>query len=62
VIVGDTPYDAKAAGTAGLKLVGVLCSGFPEKALRSAGSLAVFQRQADLLKHHAASPSAEGST
>jgi HAD superfamily hydrolase (TIGR01549 family) len=28
--VGDSPYDAVAANKAGLKLIGVLCGGFPE--------------------------------
>ena len=30
IVVGDTPYDAEAAGKAGLKTIGVLCGGFPE--------------------------------
>src|SRR5919107_3116801 len=43
VVVGDTPYDAEAARKAGLKSVGVLCGGFPEAALRSAGCMAVYE-------------------
>lgn len=56
VVVGDTPYDAEAARAAGLKSVGVLCGGFPEEALRSAGCIAVFQGPADLLENYDRSP------
>jgi HAD superfamily hydrolase (TIGR01509 family) len=42
VVVGDTPYDAIAAGRARLRTVGVLCGGFPEGDLRRAGCLAVY--------------------
>jgi beta-phosphoglucomutase-like phosphatase (HAD superfamily) len=31
VVVGDTPYDAEAAGKAGLRTIGLLCGGFPEE-------------------------------
>ena len=34
IVVGDTPYDAEAAGKAGLRTIGVLCGGFPEADLR----------------------------
>ncbi|CAM2159168.1 phosphoglycolate phosphatase (plasmid) [Pararobbsia alpina] len=40
--VGDTPYDAQAAIKAGLNCIGVLCGGFTEADLRSAGCLAVY--------------------
>src|SRR5689334_19347412 len=33
VAVGDTPYDAEAAGKAGMKTIGVLCGGFPAEEL-----------------------------
>lgn len=56
VVVGDTPYDAEAARTAGLTSVGVLCGGFPEEALRSAGCVAVFRGPADLLERYDESP------
>lgn len=49
VVVGDTPYDAEAAGKAGVPAVGVLCGGFPEAALRRAGCLAIYRDPADLL-------------
>src|SRR5215211_6711744 len=34
VVVGDTPYDAEAAGKAGVQTVGLLSGGFPEADLR----------------------------
>jgi HAD superfamily hydrolase (TIGR01549 family) len=52
VVVGDTPYDAEAARNARLRSVGVLCGGFPEEALRSAGCIAVFGGPADLLDRY----------
>jgi HAD superfamily hydrolase (TIGR01549 family) len=50
IVVGDTPYDAEAAGEAGLRTVGVLCGGFAEADLRKAGCVAIFLDPADLLK------------
>lgn len=50
VAVGDTPYDAEAAGKAGLRTVGVLCGGFPADGLRKAGCVAIFDDPEDLLK------------
>lgn len=49
LVVGDTPYDAIAAGKAGLETVGVLCGGFPEADLRAAGCVAILRDPADLL-------------
>ena len=56
VVVGDTPYDAEAARKAGLRSIGVLCGGFPEGALRSAGCVAVYQDPSDLLERYDQSP------
>ncbi len=56
VAVGDTPYDAEAAGKAGLRTVGVLCGGFPEADLRVAGCVALYRDPADLLARFAQSP------
>ena len=50
IVVGDTPYDAEAAGKAGLRTIGVLCGGFPEAELRAAGAIAIFRDPADLLR------------
>ena len=49
IAVGDTPYDAEAAGKAGIRTVGVLCGGFAENLLREAGSIAIYRDPADLL-------------
>jgi HAD superfamily hydrolase (TIGR01509 family) len=59
IVVGDTPYDAEAARQAGLASVGVLCGGFPEEALRSAGCVAIFADPADLLERYGESPLAQ---
>ena len=48
VMVGDTPWDARAAGRAGLDTLGVLTGGFCERELRDAGALAVFESVAEL--------------
>jgi beta-phosphoglucomutase-like phosphatase (HAD superfamily) len=42
VAIGDTPYDASAAGKAGIATIGVLCGGFAEASLREAGSADVY--------------------
>jgi HAD superfamily hydrolase (TIGR01509 family) len=52
VVVGDTPYDAQAAGKAGLTTIGVLCGGFPAADLRAAGCAALFRDPADLLARY----------
>lgn len=49
IVVGDTPYDAEAAGKAGLRSIGVRCGGWSEKDLRGAGCSEVFDDPAALL-------------
>jgi HAD superfamily hydrolase (TIGR01549 family) len=49
IAVGDTPYDAEAAGKAGVSAVGVLCGGFNENDLRKAGCIEVYPGPAALL-------------
>jgi HAD superfamily hydrolase (TIGR01549 family) len=56
VIVGDSPHDAEAARKAGVRAVGVLCGGFPEKDLREAGYIAIFRDPEDLWKRYDESP------
>jgi HAD superfamily hydrolase (TIGR01509 family) len=56
IVVGDTPYDAEAAGKAGLRTLGVLCGGFPEADLRRAGCIAIYLSPADLLERYDTSP------
>ena len=62
VVVGDTPYDAEAAGKAGLRTVGLLCGGWSEAELRQAGCIAVYRDPADLLAQYATSPLARDDT
>ena len=56
LVIGDTPYDAQAAGKAGLRTIGVTCGGWPEKTLREAGCIAVYRDPADLLRNYEQSP------
>jgi HAD superfamily hydrolase (TIGR01509 family) len=60
IVVGDTPYDAQAAGKAGLRTVGLLCGGWPEHELREAGCIAIYDDPADLLRQYDTSPLARG--
>jgi HAD superfamily hydrolase (TIGR01549 family) len=48
VAIGDTPYDTEAAGKAGVETIGVLCGGFTEDSLRSAGCVEVYPGPAAL--------------
>jgi HAD superfamily hydrolase (TIGR01509 family) len=48
-MVGDTPYDARAAARAGVQAIGLTCGGFSEPALRRAGCVAVFRDPLHLL-------------
>ena len=49
IVIGDTPYDAEAAGKIKLRAIGVLCGGFPEAELRAAGCTDIYRDPADLL-------------
>jgi phosphoglycolate phosphatase-like HAD superfamily hydrolase len=60
--VGDTSYDAEAAGTAGVSTVAVLSGGFPGKALREANCIVVYRRLYHLLAGFSASPLAGRGT
>jgi phosphoglycolate phosphatase-like HAD superfamily hydrolase len=48
VAIGDTSYDASAAGKAGIATIGVLCGGFTEAPLREAGCADVVPGPASL--------------
>jgi len=48
VAIGDTPYDAIAAGKAGMTTIGVLCGGFAEETLRQAGCAEIYTGPAGL--------------
>lgn len=50
VVIGDTPYDAKAGVKAGLTVFGLLCGGFPEEQLRSSGCAEIYRDPAHLLE------------
>jgi HAD superfamily hydrolase (TIGR01509 family) len=56
IVVGDTPWDVKAAARAGLGTIGFLSGGFPEEVLREAGAAFVYAGPQDLLARYAASP------
>lgn len=56
LVVGDSPYDAQAAGKIGLRTIGVLCGGFPADALREAGCIALYDDLAALLREFDRSP------
>jgi phosphoglycolate phosphatase-like HAD superfamily hydrolase len=49
VAIGDSPYDAEAAGKAKIATIGVLCGGFTEDTLRQAGCIQVYPGPAALL-------------
>ena len=49
IVIGDTPYDAQAAGKSGMKTIGLLCGGFSEASLREAGCIAIYPGPGALL-------------
>lgn len=56
IAIGDTPYDIQAAKKIDLPVIGLLCGGFSEEALRDEGACAIFQNPADLLERYYQSP------
>ena len=56
LVIGDTPYDAQAAGKANLRTVGLMCGGWNEEELRQAGCIAIYRDPADLLSRYDESP------
>lgn len=56
LVVGDSPYDAQAAGKLGLRTIGVLSGGFPEDWLRESGAVAIYRDLVDLLARYEQSP------
>jgi HAD superfamily hydrolase (TIGR01509 family) len=56
VMVGDTPWDIKAAGKAGVATVAVLTGGFSEHELREAGAVAVFESIVELRRRIGETP------
>ena len=49
--LGDTPYDAEAAGKAGLRTIGVESGGWSKADLLKAGCTEVYKDVADLMQH-----------
>ena len=56
VAIGDTPYDAEAAGKALIPTIGLLCGGSTEVDLRKSGCVAVYPGPGALLACFSASP------
>lgn len=56
VVIGDSPWDAKAARRAGIPMLGVLTGGFSEAQLRGNGALAVYRDLLELLERYDDSP------
>jgi HAD superfamily hydrolase (TIGR01509 family) len=56
VMVGDTPWDVKAAAGADVGTLAVMTGGFSEQELSDAGALAVFESVADLAERLDATP------
>jgi phosphoglycolate phosphatase-like HAD superfamily hydrolase len=51
-VVGDTPWDAKAAGKLGLRTIGFRSGGFPGEALAEAGACELYDGPEDLLRRY----------
>src|SRR5262245_24618592 len=51
-VVGDTPYDAKAALKLELAAIGLLCGGFPKDTLLNAGCFAICRDPEELLREY----------
>lgn len=56
VMLGDTPWDCKAAGAAGVQTIALITGGFSEEELREGGAAAVFDSIPDLLERLGETP------
>jgi len=56
VMIGDTPWDVRAAEAAGVPTIAVLTGGFSEQELRDAGAVSVFTSIVDLRRDLASTP------
>lgn len=56
VMVGDTPWDVKAAARAGVETIAVRTGGFAESELRDSGACAVFESIDELRKRRSETP------
>jgi HAD superfamily hydrolase (TIGR01509 family) len=55
IVVGDSPWDVKAACRAGLRTIGFRCGGFPDEALTEAGACDLYDGPRDLLARYSSS-------
>jgi len=62
VVIGDSPYDARAAARAGMRTIGLLSGGFESKTLEKEGVIAIYRDIADLLERYDESPFAASYT
>ena len=51
-VVGDSPWDMKAAGRIGLKAIGFRCGGFADADLEAAGAAVLYDGPEDLLRRY----------
>ena len=51
IALGDTPYDAQAAGKLGIIVIGVTCGGWKRDDLKDAGCIEVYQNPEELLQY-----------
>src|SRR5262245_22674146 len=56
IAVGDTRYDAEAAGKIQVRTIGVLCGAGNRNELFEAGCIAIYKDPADLLEQYGCSP------
>lgn len=56
MVIGDSPWDAKAARRAGIPMIAVLTGGFSEEQLRGNGAVAVYRDLCELLENYESSP------
>lgn len=52
IVVGDTPWDAEAAGAAGLRAIGFRSGGFADEDLLAAGMCELYDGPEDLLRRY----------
>jgi HAD superfamily hydrolase (TIGR01509 family) len=60
LVVGDTPWDMKAAARTGLAAIGFRSGGFDDRDLLEAGARALYDGPEDLLRRYQDSPFAHG--
>jgi HAD superfamily hydrolase (TIGR01549 family) len=56
IAVGDTRFDAEAAGKIKVRTIGLLCGGGNREELHQAGCIAIYKDPADLLEQYRCSP------